>query len=142
MTEKNFVLKQIEFYESGNLKIFPTDFLKSEKCKELQLPCKTLVLGPELFGAYELLDVDKVTQIQASNITEAKYILYANRAKPKKIKIPVDESEVLKVVKEYEKYLDSIVRKIVEDYKSIFPNSNKSMEIANQIFSSLKLKRY
>lgn len=139
--EKEFVNRWVERLNSKELKSFPEKFFKGD-FDEVNLPQKYLVLGPELFGSYELLDTDKKPAYQAKDINYAKFVLYANRTKPSKILIPKDYNTIVDAIKEYEKHLDSIVRLIYDDYKAVFPKSNNQVEIANQIFSLLDLRRY
>lgn len=139
--EKEFIQRWIERLTSKELKNFPDAFINSE-CSTIELPQKYLVLGPELFGSYELLDTDGKPHYQAPDMTYAKYVLYANRTKPALINMPVSYDKVNETVKEYEKHLDSLVRMIYDDYKSVFPRSNNHVETASQIFSAIDLRRY
>lgn len=140
--EKKFIQNWTEKLENGELKKFPEMFINDAETKEVKLPEKTLVLGPELFGAYELMDTSNNTHYQAPDVTHAKYILYANRTKPETTVVPVDEKVIEDAVKAYEKHLDDTVRAIVDDYKNCFPMSKNQVEISNQIFVSLNLQRY
>lgn len=140
--EKKFVQNWTQKLENGGLMKFPHMFIDQNSAKEVKLPGKHLVLGPELFGAYELMDTSNNMHYQASDINHAKYILYANRTKPESTILPNSESEIEKAVKSYEKHLDDTVRAIVEDYKKCFPLSKNQVEISNQIFVSLNLQRY
>jgi hypothetical protein len=139
--EKEFVIRWVERLSSKELKTFPEKFFQGD-FDEVPLPQKYLVLGPELFGSYELLDTDKKPAFRAIDINYAKFVLYANRTKPNKVLIPKNYNTIVDAIKEYEKHLDSIVRLIYEDYKAVFPKSNNQVEIANQIFSLLDLRRY
>ena len=140
--EKKFVQNWTKKLENGLLKNFPEMFIENAETKEVKLPGKTLVLGPELFGAYELMDTSNNTHYQAPDVTHAKFILYANRTKPEVLQVPVSESVIEEAVKSYEKHLDDTVRAIVDDYKKCFPMSKNQVEISNQIFVSLNLQRY
>ena len=140
--EKKFVQNWTEKLENGLLKNFPEMFIENAETKEVKLPGKTLVLGPELFGAYELMDTGNNTHYQAPDVTHAKFILYANRTKPEVLQVPTSESVIEEAVKSYEKHLDDTVRAIVDDYKKCFPMSKNQVEISNQIFVSLNLQRY
>lgn len=124
------------------IKNFPDDFLENEEVKEIKLPGDVLVLGPEIFGSFEILNSAGEAVLTSDNVLNAKYILYANRHKPESIKIPVDDEAVKIVVKKYEKYLDELLAKIKKDFDGLFPKSPKLMEIINYIFVSLNLKRY
>ncbi len=142
MIEKEFVKYWIDKLKGKELKNFPDDFIDHNLMIEIDMPGKTLVLGPELFGTYELLDAVGESLIQTESLTKAKYILYANRTRPRKIKLPADEKQLESTVKSYERHLDSIVHEMEREYKSKFPNNKHFFEISNQVFNSLNLQRY
>ncbi len=142
MTQKEFLQEWVNSVKGKLLKSFPKDFIKDNPTKEIQLPSKTLILGPELFGAYELLDVSGNMILNAASIIEAKYILYANREKPAKINIPIEEEKVKAIVKEYEFHLDSILKEVEKDFKLKFPDSQKFLEISSHLFQTLNIQRY
>ena len=142
MTQKEFLHEWVNSVKGKLLKSFPNDFIKDHPTKEIQLPSKTLILGPELFGAYELLDVSGNMIVNAVNFIEAKYILYANREKPATINIPIEEGKVKAVVKEYEFHLDSILKEVEKDFKLKFPDSQKFLEISSHLFQTLNIQRY
>lgn len=142
--EKKFISDWAEKLEKGELKAFPEKFVdfSNSGYKIIETPHKTLVLGPELFGSYEIIDSDGEICCQAGSIAEAKYILYASRIKPGKIILPADEKLIPDAVKTYEKHIDSLVKKIYEEYKKQFPKSNNHIEVTNQIFTTLNLRRF
>ncbi len=142
MSEKEFISSWKLKLESGNLKNFPGNFVNAESFKELRLPAKTLVMGEEFFGTFEILTVDGNPVHQASTYAQAKYILYANRNKPEVIPIPADEDAVKKANSNYETYLDSLIKDIEKDYKKNFPAEKNSKSITNEIFRLLNLTRY
>ncbi|MCF8262096.1 MAG: hypothetical protein K9J12_15070 [Melioribacteraceae bacterium] len=124
------------------LKTFPIDFLPECDVSLIDLPGKQLVFGSELFGSYELTDVEGNPALQVDSYEKAKYILYANRTRPKEIKMPELPENVVTTIKAYEKHLDELVRAIVKDYKSHFPQSARFHEVSNQIFTALNLNRF
>ncbi len=142
MKEKEFVKYWIDKLKGKELKNFPDDFIDPNSIIEIELPGKTLVLGPELFGSYELLDAVGETLLQIESLAKAKYILYANRLKPRKLKLPTDEVKLSSAVKAYERHLDSLVQSMGNGYRSKFPNGKHFFEISNQVFNSLNLQRY
>lgn len=142
MDEKEFIKFWIEKLKSGMIKNFPDDFIEGAETEEMQMPGKTLVLGPELFGTYEVLDSDKHLFHQAQDIIIAKYLLYSNRSKPTLINLISDPTSREAAVKKYEKHLDDIVMEIVKDFREKIPNSKKFFEASNQIFNMLNLQRY
>ena len=141
MTEKEFISRWNNELKGGVLKQFPDDFIQSTDCALLTLPRKSLVLGAELFGSYEILDTDGNLQLQINNLVKAKYIIYANRNKPVEILIPRKEEEILMTVKSYERHLDTILAGISRDYKIAFPDGKNSLQVSNIIFKSLNIIR-
>jgi glycogen synthase len=142
MNEKEFIKKWIEKISSELLKDFPNDFINDEEWKKFDMPGKSLILGPELFGTFEIIDIDDNVFFQAENIYKAKYILYANRTKPDEIKIPLSETDIKAVVKNYENHIDSIVKIIEEDLMKQSTNPHKFLRVSNSIFNNLNIQRY
>ena len=141
MTEKEFAQKKISEIKE-KLRIFPVDFLEKNGCKSVELPGEVLVLGPELFGSYELMNRNGDPLIKVEDIYEAKYILYSNRTKPDSVDIPQDPEKIIVTVKNYERYLDELLEKVQREFKKTFPESKSFFEISNYIFNSLNLKRH
>ena len=142
MSEKDFINKWVKSLREGGLKKFPDDFMIDGNTEIIELPAKTLVLGPELFGTWEIEDTSGNKMLQAKNIISAKYILYSNRLFPEKIEMPKTDSESTVMVKAYEKYLDGLVIEIIKDFRSTFPEKKNFFEVSNVIFNSLSLCRY
>ncbi len=142
MTEKEFLQNWIDKIKREILKDFPADFISGEATEELKLPGAALTLGAELFGSYELNDVEGNPVFQLDSYDKAKYVLYANRSEPKTIAMPVDENDVKRLVDEYEKHLDLLIRLIKEDYETKFPEGARFMSVSNSIFYALNLYRY
>jgi hypothetical protein len=142
MSEKEFLQNWIEKIKREILKEFPADFIADEKTETFELPGAALTLGAELFGSYELNDVEGNPVFQLDSYDKAKYVLYANRSEPKSIEIPVDENDVKRLVEEYEKHLDLLIRLVKEDYEAKFPEGARFMSISNSIFYALNLYRY
>lgn len=142
MKEKEFISKWTSFITENGVKKFPTDFLTGEVIEEINLPVKTLVIGQEFFGNYEVLTVDGTAVLQAESLYKAKYITYASRAKTGSVKIPRSEDQIKATVIQYESYLDSIIKEIELDYKKSFPGDKRSNSLTNEIFRVLNLNRY
>ncbi|MBI9071418.1 MAG: hypothetical protein JEY94_07450 [Melioribacteraceae bacterium] len=142
MDEKKFIKIWIEKLKNGMVKSFPNDFIGDAETELMALPGKALVLGPELFGTFEVLDSDKHLFYQAQDLMVAKYLLYANRNKPAEINFITDLVLREAAIKNYEKHLDEIVMEIVKDFRLQIPNSKKFFEASNQIFNMLNLQRY
>lgn len=124
------------------IKNFPEDFLEETDVTEIKLPQDVLVLGPEMFGQFEILNSEGNAALKADSFIKAKYILYSNRHKPKSIKMPNDDEIVKTTVKKYEKYLDELLEQIKKEFEDTFPKSKQLYEVTNYIFASLNLKRY
>jgi len=142
MTILEFETYWIEKIKTELLRNFPSDFITNANCEELNLPGKSLVKGPELFGNFEIIDTAGETFTQTENIYKLKYILYSNRNIPKKIDIPVDEDELKSVVKLYEEHIDELIKKVEKNFKQTFPATKEFHTTSNKIFTSLNLSRY
>jgi len=140
MNERDFVSKWIEKIES-NFQKFPNDFVSDIETENYDLPGKPITLGSELFGQYEIVDLDGNPVLQTDDYNFIKYILYANRLKPRSIPKPISITEIARVVKEYESQLDSIVKEIKSELKNLLPTSD-FLRVSNQIFNALNLQRY
>ena len=141
MREKEFGISWVA-QNRAIIKNFPEEFLEVKDVHEIKLPEDVLVLGPEMFGEYEILDSEGNPVLKAESMIRAKYILYSNRHKPKSIKIPNNEEIIKETVKRYEKYLDELLAQIKEEFEDAFPNSKQLYDVTNYIFASLNLKRY
>lgn len=140
MTEKEFSQKWIEKIKA-ELKNFPDDFVHSDKLEEISLPGKILFLNPPLFGSYQLSDEAGDTFYSTDDMFRAKYVYYANRIKPDRIKIPVDQLQTYEAVRDYERYLDGFLKEMEKDFKQSFQKTKGFKIISSQIFSSLNLTR-
>lgn len=140
MSEKEFINSYV-FKYSGSIKNFPSDFISEKNfLKELKLPGKTLLIGKEFFGKYEIITPDGNPVLHAESYIHAKFILYSNRNNPQLIFIPPDD-EMKQAVKLYEQYLDTIIKEIETDCKKHFPEEKNSNVVANEIFRQLNLVR-
>lgn len=142
MTEKEFISDRISELSSRGIKNFPDDFSDIMENKAISLPGRTLLLGQEFFGKFEILSVNGSLVYQADNYDEAKYIIYANRLRPKSVLIPVMQKEVRNINSRYEKYIDSVMREIESEFKSRFPLSKNLNSTVNEILRVLNLVRY
>ena len=140
MTEKEFQNNWRDKLKE-NLKEFPNDFLSSESTEELVLPPKPLIIANELFGNYEISDLDDNVVCTSDNYYKVKYILYANRNRPSILKIPKDLAEIEKLIKLYEKSVDSILKEMNDEFKKLFPTSKSFAALSNSVLTSLNLKR-
>jgi hypothetical protein len=142
VTEEKFVSQYIKKHAETNIKNFPDDFIVVSDNEILENPHKTLVLGNEFFGNYEILTADGMPFIQAENIHKAKYIVYASRHFDSNIMIPKNDSEIKTAVENYEKYLDWILLDIEESFKIEVPKSPNIYSVSNEIFMKLNMVRY
>ncbi len=142
MTEKEFISEWIKKISKEQTKKFPEDFANFKDYNEIELPGKTLVIGQQFFGSFEVITVNGSLVLHAESHDKAKYIVYANKEKPATIKIPSDENEIKKAVSQYEKYIDSIIKQIETDYKKKFPGIKNSAGVVNEIFRVLNFTRY
>lgn len=140
MNDKEFVNKWIEKIEL-NFRKFPDDYLADVETEIFEMPGKTVSLGSELFGQFEVVDLNGNPILQTDDYNYIKFILYANRLKPKSILKPKDTSAIKKVVKEYELQLDSIIKEIKIELNKVLPTSD-FLRVSNQIFNALNLQRY
>lgn len=141
MTEKEFAVQYIEKIK-GEIKNFPDDFLKKDNCDELLLPGKLLFLPSPLFNCYQIIDEAGETIYSTDDQYKAKYVIYANRIKPVRLLIPKTDLRVYEVVRDYERYLDNLLKEIETEFKQTFPNSKGFKRISAQIFNSLNLVRH
>jgi len=140
MNEKDFIKKWIEKIKLS-LPVFPIDFLAGVETENFEMPGKPITLGSELFGQYEIVDTEGNPILQTSDYSLIKYVLYSSRLKPNSIPKPIIASEISKVVKTYEVYIDNLMKEIKSDISKLLPASD-FMRISNQIFNSLNLLRY
>ena len=141
MDEKNFIALCIQTLNTESIKNFPEDFAVVSECKTYNLPGKGLLIGKEFFGEYELISAEGSEVLKIESYDKAKFFIYANRNKPKVLSVPIDDSIIRDMTTKYEKYLDSIVKKIDQDYRKKFPVAKNFTEIINQIFNHLNLIR-
>jgi hypothetical protein len=140
MTEREFIS-----HHSGKLnkeiRRFPEDFLGNAACEDLLLPSKTLILGEEFFGYYEVITSDGTPVMHLEDLDRAKYIVYASRNKPEKTRIPLKKEVLKQVLDSYRDYLDSIVKKLEHDFKGLYPISKNFNHAAAEIFKKLNIVR-
>lgn len=142
MNEKEFLEHWQNKIENELLKSFPDEFADLSESREMELPGRTLIMGPELFGAHEILDTEGNSVYTTQNISEAKYILFANRNKPTEIPIPKLESKIREAVKEYINHLNDILKQIKQDFNKNYSGSKDFNTISNRIFNAINLKIY
>jgi len=140
--EKEFITKWTTSLSEDGIRKFPDDFTKESKVEKIELPGKSLVIGEEFFGSFEVLTIDGTAVMQADSQSKAKFIVYSSRNKITKLNIPENPEEVKSSVSKYENYLDTIIKEIEADYKKTFPGEKRGNALVNEIFRVLNLSRY
>jgi len=140
--EKEFITKWTISLSEDGIRKFPDGFTKGNKVEKIELPGKSLVIGEEFFGSFEVLTIDGTAVMQADSQSKAKFIVYSSRNKITKLNIPENPEEVKSSVSKYENYLDTIIKEIEADYKKTFPGEKRGNALVNEIFRVLNLNRY
>jgi hypothetical protein len=142
LNEKVFIENWLNNIQSSGIKDFPLHFINESQLNYFSIPIKTLVIGQEFFGAFEIITTDGESVYQASNYDEAKFIVYSSKPRNGKACIPKDKSVIKSLVDTYNNYLDDLLNQIKKDYKKIFPDGKNMHAVSNQIFQKLNLIRY
>jgi hypothetical protein len=141
VSEADFIFSKSKEILLAAIKDFPLDFINTKNFSEIEVPDKVLVLGKEFFGSFEITSATGDFVMTRSNISEAKYIVYASRSRKSKIKIPSDSALIKKSVDEYEKYLDQLLLDIKKDYQKKINTGKNFTFVSNEIFKKLNLAR-
>ena len=141
MTKKEFVEYWKNKLISEGIKTFPEDFLDNVETLQKKIPAKTLILGSELFGTFEVITIDGEIITQAKDYTEAKYYVYASQQRKSEMKLPVDKNLIPFIVKKYEQYIDNIITEVTKDFKKTFSDAKETNPVT-EILKALKLVRY
>ncbi|HLG31882.1 MAG TPA: hypothetical protein VI362_02495 [Ignavibacteriaceae bacterium] len=141
MTEKEFISAEADRLKLDGIKNFPDDFLENFETTVIATPGKTLFMGNYIFGYYEIITSDGSPVFQVENFYKAKFIVYSSFIPNKKIPIPSGINDIKNIVEKYEKYLDSLLMKIREDFSMAFPLSQNKLTVSNEIFRKLNLVR-
>lgn len=142
MSEKVFINKWTKLLGAEGIKKFPDVFSDFDDFITIELPKQTLMLGKEFFGAYEVLTTSGESVYQASNLAEAKFIIYADRKRSGIVHLPISKEVVTYSIKKYENYIDSILSRIETEFIKEFPESKNFLSVSNEIFKILNLIRY
>lgn len=141
MTKKEFVEYWKNKLISEGIKIFPDDFFDNVETLQKKIPAKTLILGSELFGTFEVITTDGEVITQAENYIEAKYYVYASQKRNSEMKFPVDKNHIPLIVKKYEQYIDNIITEVTKDFSKSFQDT-KEINPVSEILKALNLVRY
>jgi len=142
LNEKEFIEKIYNKILTSDLRKFPADFLDPNLLIKISVPVKTLVLGNEFFGKYEIITTEGSQVYQADTVNEAKFFIYSSAERNGSAYLPEDKSLINKTIEEYHQYLDNIIRLIRSEYKKAFPDGKDILSISNQIFQKLSIVRY
>ena len=142
MNEKSFIENWLNKIHSSGIKQFPHHFIDESQLNIIYIPQKTLVIGQEFFGAFEIITTEGESVYQASNYDEAKFVVYSSRARDGRTYIPKDKSMIKNLVESYNSHLDDILNQIKKDYKNIFQDGKNLNAISNEIFQKVNLIRY
>ena len=141
MTEKEFIAKTVENYLGKGIKVFPADFVERAFVEVLDIPKKTLILGEELFGSFEIITTDGSQVLLTDDLMKGKFIVYASCNANGLIEIPQEKTMVVNAVKKYESYIDFILVEIQKDFKTAFPDSENNLNVINEVIKKLNLIR-
>lgn len=141
MNDKLFVEECLNKILANGLKIFPHDFIDESSLDIISIPVKTLVLGQEFFGAYEIITTNGDQVFHAATLDEAKFFIYSSKERNGKTFLPKDRTQIKSCIESYNKYLDNLLDEIKKDYKKYFPEGKNLLTVSNQIFQKLNLTR-
>ena len=141
MSKKLFVDNWIEKIQQSGIKQFPSHFIPSEELDIIFIPERTLIIGQEFFGTYEILTTDSELVYHAASLDEAKFFVYGSRGRNGKTYLPKDKSKTKSIVSFYNSYLDDILNQIQKDFKKSFPEEKNIHSTTSEIFQKLNLIR-
>jgi hypothetical protein len=142
LSEKLFIENWLSSILSKGVKQFPLHFIDESDLDVISVPIKTLIIGQEFFGNYEIITTDGASVYQASSYDEAKFIVYSSKERNGKAYIPKDKLLIKSLVDSYNNYLDDLLNQINKDYKKNFPDGKNVNAVSNEIFQKLNLIRY
>jgi hypothetical protein len=142
LNEELFIENWISKVQSSGVRQFPLHFIDESQLDIVSIPIKTLVIGQEFFGAYEIITTDGESVYHANNYDEAKFIVYSSKERNGKSYLPKDRSMTKTLVDSYNNYLDDLLAQIKNDYKKNFKDGKNVNGVSNEIFKKLNLIRY
>ena len=142
MNENLFIENWLIKVQSSGIRKFPHHFIDESQLDNISIPIKTLVIGQEFFGAYEIITTDGESVYHASNYDEARFIVYSSKERNGKTFIPKDRSIIKSFVDSYNNYLDDLLAQIKNDHKKNFQDGKNVHAVSNEIFKKLNLIRY
>jgi len=142
LNEKLFIESWLNKIQSSGIKQFPLHFIDLSLLNAISIPKKTLVIGQEFFGAYEIITTDGESVYHAVNYEEAKFIVSSSKERNGITYLPKDKSKIKTLVDSYNNYLDNLLNQIKKDYKKSFQDGKNVHLVSNEIFQKLNLIRY
>ncbi|MDY0082929.1 MAG: hypothetical protein RBR74_07090 [Ignavibacteriaceae bacterium] len=142
MNEKEFIDNTITKIQSSGLKNFPSDFYDPAHLVKISIPVKTLMLGKEFFGTYEVITTDGSLVYQADTLNEARFFIYCSANRNGITYLPEDKKLINQTIEEYHHYLDNLIAVIISEYKKAFPDGKDLLSVSNKIFQKLNIIRY
>lgn len=142
MNEKLFVENWLNKVQAAGIKHFPQHFIDQAQLETINIPIKTLVIGKEFFGIYEIITTEGESIYQAENYYEAIFFVYASKERNGNTFLPKDRSLIKTTVESYNNYLDDLINQIKKEYKKVFPEGKNLHLVSNEIFQKLNLIRY
>jgi hypothetical protein len=141
LNEKIFIEYWINKIQSEGLKKFPLHFIDESLLEIFSIPIKTLVLGQEFFGAYEIITTNGEQVYQASTLEEAKFFIYSSKERNGKAYLPNNRALIKSNLEAYNAYLDSMLEEIKKDYRKNISDGKNLLAVSNEIFQKLNLIR-
>ncbi len=109
------ILREVEI---DKLK-FPDNYIKDVEVREIKTPRGEPEIGGDLKGFFVKIDENK---IRCKNQDEAKYIFYCAKNRKTICKMPVDEKEIKKLVKEYSPVYNGFIKTLNKNLESLIPD--------------------
>jgi len=142
LSEKEFIDKTIAKIQTSGLKKFPSDFYDPAHLLKISIPAKTLMLGKEFFGTYEIITTDGTSVYQADTLNEARFFIYSSANRNGITYLPEDKTIINRIIEEYHYYLDNLIALLISEYKKAFPEGKDLLSVSNKIFQKLNIIRY
>ena len=142
MNLKLFIDHWVNKIQSDGIKKFPHHFIAEQNLQSHSIPAKTLVIGQEFFGSYEIITTDGEQVYQAQDHDEAKFFVYSSRERNGKAYLPKEKAQIKMIINLYHSYLDDLLNQIKKDYKRNFPDEKDLHSVTSEIFKRLNLIRY
>ena len=132
----------IEEIIPDGIKKFPEEFIDSKHLKdgkEISVPGETLKLGSYFIGQQEVIS-DSGFKYDASNLDEAKYIIYAQKPNSFLVRIPKKTPVLINAINDYEKYLKDLKAKLFEAFFNRTLDHKQADTFVQQVFMELGLQ--